>query len=74
MDAKNLVANNIRGYRNKMGVSQEALADYANVNRSYIGDLERGRYNITVTVLFRIAKALKVDPSVLLVKDSYKEK
>jgi transcriptional regulator with XRE-family HTH domain len=68
-----IAGDNIRGFRNKLGISQEKLAEFADLHRTYIGSVERGEYNLTLLTLERIAKALKVEPSLLLIKDSYKK-
>lgn len=46
-------------------MSQEALADAAEISRSNISGLERGARTPTVQTLFQIAKALGVPPSKL---------
>ncbi|MBN48482.1 MAG: transcriptional regulator [Spongiibacteraceae bacterium] len=56
----------IRSERKKQGISQEALANKAQLDRSYMGRIERGEKNITVLKLFQIADALEVPPSRLL--------
>jgi transcriptional regulator with XRE-family HTH domain len=58
MKASALVAWNLRRLRVKKRLSQEALAADANVDRSYVGRLERGQENPTVGVLERIAEVL----------------
>ena len=55
----------IRYLRTQKGLSIEALALEAEINRNYLGDLERGMRNPTVVVLNKIAKALEVDLSTL---------
>ena len=55
----------IRYLRQNKGLSIETLALEAEVNRNYLGDLERGMRNPTVVVLNKIAKALDVDLSTL---------
>ena len=55
----------IRYLRQNKGLSIEALALEAEINRNYLGDLERGMRNPTVVVLNKIAKALDVDLSTL---------
>ena len=55
----------IRYLRQNTGLSIEALALEAEINRNYLGDLERGMRNPTVMVLNKIAKALDVDLSTL---------
>ncbi len=51
----------IREVRAKRGLSQEALADIANVHRTYIGMVERAEKNITLLNIQKLAKALKID-------------
>lgn len=50
----------IRAKRLKAGLSQEQLAEKANLARNYIGNIERAEYKVTVETLAQIAKALKV--------------
>jgi transcriptional regulator with XRE-family HTH domain len=55
-----ILGETIRSERIKAGLSQEQLAEKANVARNYIGNIERAEYKVTVETLARIAKALKV--------------
>lgn len=59
-DVRERLALNLRKLRQTTGLSQEAFADEAGVHRTYISDLERGARNPTITVVDKIAKALKV--------------
>jgi transcriptional regulator with XRE-family HTH domain len=61
MKATALVAWNLRRLRVRKRLSQEALAAEANVDRSYVGRMERGLENPTVSVLERIASTLDAD-------------
>lgn len=56
----------IRTQRKTCGLSQDALALACNIDRSYIGRIERGEVNITVEKLYRLASLLNCDPSTLL--------
>lgn len=56
----------VRLYRRRAGYSQEALANKANIHRTYIGGIERGERNPTLTMVHRLADALSVPPSQLL--------
>jgi transcriptional regulator with XRE-family HTH domain len=56
----------IRHKRAEMGLSQEALAVDADLDRSYVGGIERGEHNLTVMNVKKLADALGTTPSVLL--------
>ena len=56
----------IRRARSAKGLSQEALAVDADLDRSYMGGIERGEHNLTLMNLVKIAGALKVRASNLL--------
>ena len=60
------LAEAIRAERAKVGLSQEALALAAEVDRTYVSQLERGIANPSLLILYRIAKVLEV-PVVKLV-------
>lgn len=54
-------ATELKLRRNAMGLSQEALADACEVNRTFIAKLELGQNQPTLSVLFAIANGLAVD-------------
>jgi transcriptional regulator with XRE-family HTH domain len=56
----------LKRLRETKGLSQEALARKASITREYVNKLEAGRYDPTVGVLKRIAKALGVKVTELL--------
>lgn len=58
----------IRAERKALGLSQEALADAAGIDRSHMGKIERGERNVTVLNIVRIAIALKKLPSEILMQ------
>jgi transcriptional regulator with XRE-family HTH domain len=58
MNARALVARNLRRLRVRRGLPQEALAVDARIDRTYVSRLERGLENPTVAVLERLAHAL----------------
>lgn len=60
MRGRILVGRNIRRIRVAKGIAQERLAFDANVDRSYLGGMERGEHNPTVDVLERVAVTLNV--------------
>lgn len=61
-----ILSKNIKKIRNEKGISQEKLADLANLHRTYIGAIERGEKNITLSTLASLATALNTDAKTLL--------
>lgn len=57
--------NRVREIRKEKGLSQETLASLADIDRSYMGHIERGEKNITLTKIYQISEALNVDLIVL---------
>lgn len=60
MDIKLKVGQRIRQLRKELEISQEALALKAEVDRTYVTDVENGRRNVSVEILERLIKALNV--------------
>lgn len=60
------IGETIRNERRRSGLSQEALADEAGLDRSHLGRIERGERNLTLLNLFRIADALGTRASKIL--------
>ena len=56
----------IRQLREERGISQERLGELAKVHRTYVGMIERGEKNITLTNIEKFAKALNVKIESLL--------
>jgi len=56
----------IRVRRNQLSMSQEALADAAKISRTHMGEVERGKRNISFTAVVRIARAVEMTPSELV--------
>lgn len=61
MDARSLVAWNLRRLRVARSISQDELALSADVERAYVGHLERGSKNPTVATLEKLAAALQCE-------------
>jgi transcriptional regulator with XRE-family HTH domain len=57
---RRLVGENIRTFRKQAQMSQEMLAEKADLSPKYLGEVERGIVNISLDTLMRIAKALKI--------------
>jgi len=58
----------IRVERKAKGLSQEALAELAEIDRSYMGGIERGEHNLAIINLLKIADALGLKASTLLIQ------
>jgi transcriptional regulator with XRE-family HTH domain len=56
----------VRSTRLEQGVSQEALADIAGLDRSYMGGIERGEHNVALINIQKIAAALDVSIAELM--------
>lgn len=67
-----ILGRNMKYHRQRIGLSQEDLADKALLHRSYVGAVERGKRNICLANLVRIAEALGVEPCQLLMDDKAK--
>ncbi len=61
------VGANIRRARQEARLSQEELAAQAGINRTYLSQLENGHSSPTLEILERIARALSLSPSTLIV-------
>lgn len=68
MRLRRIFAINLRRYRTEKGLSQEALADAANIDRTYVSSLERELYSVSIDTIESIAKALGVDAAELLAR------
>jgi transcriptional regulator with XRE-family HTH domain len=66
MDVRHRLAANMKRLRKERGWSQEALADEAGLDRTYISGIERIVRNPTVTVVERVARALQCQLGTLL--------
>ena len=70
MEAREILARNLRILRRTKGWSQEELADRAEIDRTYVSALERCIYAASVDVLDRLAEAMSVDVAALLDADA----
>jgi len=61
MDLKEAMATNVRRARNARKLTQEELADRAGLSTRYLGSIERAAVSASVTVLGRLAQALRMD-------------
>ena len=64
-----LLGENVRAFRQELGLSQEELAFRAELDRTYISQIERGVSNPSLLVLIKISSVLKVELVDLLSKN-----
>ena len=60
MDIKQKFGNRIKELRKQKGLSQEKLANMAEIDRTYLPTIEKGERNVSIEVVERLAKALDV--------------
>jgi len=60
MDVKSLVGKRVKELRNKLGISQEELAELSELDRTYVTSVERGKRNISIVNIEKLAVALGV--------------
>jgi len=59
-DIRKLYGEHLKVFRKKKGLSQEDLAFKSSIHRTYISEVERGRRNISIVNIDKIAKALGI--------------
>ena len=64
-EVKRLFGKRLRELRKQRGLSQEALALVCDLDRTYIGGIERGERNVSLINIVRISKALDISPQEL---------
>ncbi len=69
-DITQILADNMRTFRKINKLSQESLAEMCNLHRTYIGAVERGERNVTLSTLELVAGALGVSVPALLTPKS----
>lgn len=65
MEIKEKFGKQVKKLRHEKGLSQEALALLADLDRTYIPSIEKGERNVSITVIEKIANALNVKISIL---------
>ena len=72
-NAKQILAENVRRLRLSAGLSQEELADRADLHRTYISSIERSERNVSLENIFLLAEALGVTPADLVTSSDESE-
>ena len=73
MDIKLKIGQRIRQLRKELDISQETLAYKAEVDRTYVTDVENGRRNVSVEILERLINALEVSFTDFFNKSEFKK-
>lgn len=60
MDIKQRLGIKIRSLRKERGLSQEKLANLAEIDRTYLPTIEKGERNVSIEIVEKLAKALQV--------------
>ena len=60
----------VRQLREQRGWSQEQLAAFSDLNRSYVGEIERGRVIVSIVTVHKLASALQLDAAALLARSA----
>jgi transcriptional regulator with XRE-family HTH domain len=63
---RRVFAKRVRARRKELGISQEELADRAEVHRTYVSQVERALNNVSIDNIARISEALGIEASELL--------
>jgi transcriptional regulator with XRE-family HTH domain len=65
-DAAETFGARVRDRRHQLGKSQEQLADDCGLHWTYVGQVERGRRNVSLHNIVKLAAALRIDPGELV--------
>ncbi|MGY8681637.1 helix-turn-helix transcriptional regulator [Bradyrhizobium sp. UFLA05-153] len=66
MDLREVFATNLRRLRNAKGLSQDELAYQAKISRSYLSQIEKGSFYVSLKVLGKLAHTLEAEPEEFL--------
>ncbi|PKM75179.1 MAG: XRE family transcriptional regulator [Firmicutes bacterium HGW-Firmicutes-17] len=69
MDIVKVFANNVKKYRNRIGISQESFAEKAGLHRTYISALECEKRSISLDNIQKIADALGIETYLLFIEE-----
>jgi len=67
-DLKRAFGQVIKEQRIARGLSQQELADYSEMDRTYLSDLERGLNYPTLNIVFKLCEILDIKPHLLILK------
>jgi transcriptional regulator with XRE-family HTH domain len=70
MDLRETFATNLRRLRNARGLSQDDLAYDAGMSRSYLSQLEKGVFYVSIKIIGKLADTLQAEPEEFLKRQS----
>lgn len=62
------IGSKIRTIRKSKKITQQELADYLKISRTYLSELENGKYNFTFLLFLKIGEYLKIDLAMIYKK------
>lgn len=65
-ERQRLFGDRVRLYRSELGLTQEGLAEKANIDRTYVASLETGKRNVSLDLIGVLAAALEIDAGKLV--------
>jgi transcriptional regulator with XRE-family HTH domain len=65
-DAARIFGERVRANRQRLGISQETLAQLSDVHWTFVGQVERGTRNLSLHNIVKLAAGLDVDPAILI--------
>ena len=68
LELESAFGKSVKEFRLGLGFSQEKLAELAGLHRTYVGDVERGERNISLLNMWKIAIALRIRLSDLVLE------
>ena len=74
VEIKKMFGASVKGWRNRLGISQEELAERADLHRTYVSDVERGARNLSLENITRLADALNISVASLFPAEFKPEK
>jgi transcriptional regulator with XRE-family HTH domain len=73
MNIKEKFGQKVKSLREQKGISIEHLANISNVDRNYISDIEKGKRNVSITIIEKIILALDVDFTIFFNDKNFKK-
>ena len=63
MDLRDMFATNLRRIRHERELSQDDLAYEAEISRSYLSQIEKGKFHVSLKIIGKLAPVLQVEPA-----------